>query len=1066
MARVHFRGSRLPSTVASLLCLATIACAAADAHPGSRARAVSGGADAGLPMPALLAVHIPAEQLEAGPSFDFVEQASVEAVGAVSATQRLDFQISTDGVQVEPSEGESWRSTLELVGVGRGHAVATPAPAAQPTAHRNLLRFDRGPDLSEWYVNGPAGLEQGFVLTARPPGPADGAPDDRAADEALSMVLAVTGDLSPALSEGGEAVLLSDARRVRLRYSGLAAFDATGRPLDAWLEVEARQVRLRVRDRGAVYPVAIDPTLSTEVEVVASDDLATGDVFGASVAIDGLTMIVGAEAEETLARTAGAAYVMRFDAAADRWVQDAKLLPDDGGGGGSCELDADCPAFNTCVSGVCQWVCGFTGGPCPDTDYANDRFGRSVAIDGRRAVVGRVFADNHGPSSGTGYVFFDTGSGWVQEQGLSPRRDRNTIGRASSYYGTSSAIEGFFAVFGAPGHRHRDAATGAALRGSNAGAVYPWLATMNADGRATWTQELEMLPDADAGETRAAESDDFGTSVSMQGGTLVVGAPGDAHPPTPGLDAGSVYVYVRGGSSWALQAKLRADDVGPGMFFGQAVAIDGDTLAIGAPGVRAAYVFRRTGTTWTQEARLVPCDGDGGRGFGRSVALVGERLAVGAPGTTASGESAVYVYARADGMWADLQKGVPSTDMFFRFGEERGVAIDDGQNVLVGSGRADVGAATDAGAVMRFRPVQPLGSACARDADCAGMGCFGLGACVDGVCCSTDSCSECNSCDVPGLEGDCSADARRDGLACGDASDTECTDPDTCEAGACLPNDAASGAACGDQGVECLVDDACDGVGGCMDGGPSAAMTACGDDSDTACTAPDSCDGAGTCEANHAAVAAACGDTGIECLVDDGCDGAGLCADGGFEASGAACGDGSATECDGADTCDGAGACELNHAAAEAPCGDQGVECRADDACDGTGACEDRGTEPVGAACGDPSSSMCSESDSCDAAGDCSPNDEPAGTACGDVFGECDATNSCDGEGGCAPNPVPNGTSCSIGACFDGVCRGETFVHGSGACSASPGRRGGGAAAALGVLATLGLRRRRVRGAS
>ena len=84
------------------------------------------------------------------------------------------------------------------------------------------------------------------------------------------------------------------------------------------------------------------------------------------------------------------------------------------------------------------------------------------------------------------------------------------------------------------------------------------------------------------------------------------------------------------------------------------------------------------------------------------------------------------------------------------------------------------------------------------------------------------------------------------------------------------------GSACGDQGIDCLVNDACDGVGACTDNGFEAAATACGDPSNTACDDPDSCDGAGTCNANFETVGFACPD-GDLCNGDELCNGAGSC---------------------------------------------------------------------------------------------------------------------------------------------------------------------------------------------
>src|SRR5215813_12428112 len=100
----------------------------------------------------------------------------------------------------------------------------------------------------------------------------------------------------------------------------------------------------------------------------------------------------------------------------------------------------------------------------------------------------------------------------------------------------------------------------------------------------------------------AAEGDNFGASVSIDGDTAVIGAPND--DTDAGIDAGSAYVFVRSGTSWSLQAKLTGSLAQAGDIFGSAVGISGDTVVVGAPsavsGSGIAYVFVRSGTSWSQ----------------------------------------------------------------------------------------------------------------------------------------------------------------------------------------------------------------------------------------------------------------------------------------------------------------------------------------------------------------------------------------------------------------------------------------------------------------------------------
>lgn len=116
----------------------------------------------------------------------------------------------------------------------------------------------------------------------------------------------------------------------------------------------------------------------------------------------------------------------------------------------------------------------------------------------------------------------------------------------------------------------------------------------------------------------------------------------------------------------------------------------------------------------------------------------------------------------------------------------------------------------------------------------------------------------------------------------------------------------------------------------------------CGSQELSTCTARDACVD-GICQPNHQKAGTPCGDQGHACRLDDECDGQGHCVDNGLRPVGAPCGDSTSSECDAADTCNAQGECDDNHAELDAPCGDQGVMCRYDDVCDGNGTCIDLG---------------------------------------------------------------------------------------------------------------------------
>ena len=207
------------------------------------------------------------------------------------------------------------------------------------------------------------------------------------------------------------------------------------------------------------------------------------------------------------------------------------------------------------------------------------------------------------------------------------------------------------------------------------------------DGTA-WSQQAYLKA------SNTGENDNFGFAVAISGDTIAVGAYGEASSAT-GIDgdqndnmaifSGAVYVFVRDGTSWTQQAYLKASNAETGDVFGYSVAIDVDTLVVGAmredsaaTGINgnqndnsasnagAAYVFVRDGTTWTQQAYLKASNAEDLDSFGGAVAISGDTVVVGAvlegsgaPGidadqqdNSAYGAGAVYVFTRSGTSWS------------------------------------------------------------------------------------------------------------------------------------------------------------------------------------------------------------------------------------------------------------------------------------------------------------------------------------------------------------------------------------------------------------------------------
>jgi len=161
--------------------------------------------------------------------------------------------------------------------------------------------------------------------------------------------------------------------------------------------------------------------------------------------------------------------------------------------------------------------------------------------------------------------------------------------------------------------------------------------------------------------------------------------------------------------------------------------------------------------------------------------------------------------------------------------------------------------------------------------------------------------------------------------------DWECDDgdpcmDDVCDGGVCWNPPLPFGASCGDASdTDCDNPDTCDGNGVCHSN-LEASGTACGDLTDSVCDNPDSCNGAGVCLPNYEPVTTMCRPPAGECDMTEFCDGSGSCPADAFKPASTACGDATNTTCNGADTCDGDGSCRDNFAPDGTTCDDGFVE--------------------------------------------------------------------------------------------------------------------------------------------
>ena len=206
--------------------------------------------------------------------------------------------------------------------------------------------------------------------------------------------------------------------------------------------------------------------------------------------------------------------------------------------------------------------------------YVNDEFGYSVAIDGDTIVVGARYDDDKGAFSGSAYVFAKPAGGWATATQTAKLTAAG--GSALDLFGYSVAVDGDTIVVGALGF------DGVFTLDSGAAYVFE----KPSGGWATGTQTAKLTAVGAAGD------DVFGEAVAISGDTIVVGVAGDDDG---GSGSGSAIVFTKPASGWATMTssiKLTAKDAAIGDAFGDAVAVEGDTIVVGARETMTARLRR------------------------------------------------------------------------------------------------------------------------------------------------------------------------------------------------------------------------------------------------------------------------------------------------------------------------------------------------------------------------------------------------------------------------------------------------------------------------------------------
>jgi hypothetical protein len=449
--------------------------------------------------------------------------------------------------------------------------------------------------------------------------------------EATSLALEEAEAEANAATEAYEVELA--AAEARLEAARLAIEEAEAEANAAVLALEAEMGRKAAAEAleaelaaAAAAAEAEDDFLgrAKEVKIYPWGYINKDPLFGRSVSIsgDGNTTIVSGDGS---GQGIGAAWI--FARSGDSWLQDFKLDPSDGyrlgGFGHSVAISED---GNTIIVGASSQGGGVGKSsayifirnhniwtqqakiPHPKPSDHAMYFGWSVSIsgDGNTVIVGAPSAYNGG-GAGSAYIFTRSGDSWSQQ-----RRIQASDAQPLDRFGESVSIsgDGKTVIVGA-----------VPVHGGGAGSAY--IFTRSGD---SWSQQRRIQA------SDAQPLDRFGYSVAISGDGNTVIVSSRHNPPPRGPPA--AYIFTRSGDSWLERAKLQDTSTKAQSYFGDSVSIssDGNTAIVGAPGdtndaagrVGATYIYTRSDDSWPQRAKIGASDTGGLEQFGQSVSISGD----------------------------------------------------------------------------------------------------------------------------------------------------------------------------------------------------------------------------------------------------------------------------------------------------------------------------------------------------------------------------------------------------------------------------------------------------------
>jgi hypothetical protein len=630
-------------------------------------------------------------------------------------------------VAYHPHETDpSRRVELATVAWGRGSHLK-PVGAGHVWAEGTHFE-SRRPGLHEWVEATAEQVEHGYTLFRSPEG-----------EGPVTIEIEVTGGVPEALLDGAQIPFGRGSRT--LRWEGLLAWDAQGVELPSRVDVRGQRLRVEVDDRGATWPITVDPTLL--VGSINDSPFPLSALYGFALDADGDQVVAGAPGGDGKARVVNAhgeetnlivapegshAALGTAVAIDGQWV--AVGSPDgeiqiysnyDGGWalkdtltdttgillGSSLALSEDILFAGTPNAGA--------GGVRVYTPYSNSNVDDWVkAADPVVSVVppgllltarlGEAIAASHGwlvagaPGDNKAVVFRQnavSGQTFTETARLAPS--------SAAGFGSAVAVWGDRVAVGAP----------------QANKVYVYENTHIDTGG---TADIFTLLTSSLGLASPFSTEGFGTSVAILGDTLAV-----TDRPTDTTDCPSdpsactslyLFEYVSG-TTWELR-DLRTLDVGG--LYEVPVALTETTVAVGLAETGEVKGWSRQGEQleeliWTTTVR---------DGFGQAVAIDADLLAVGAPSDRNLGSlftGSVSVFARGKSGWSLTDVVYGAND-----GEEFGAAVDlAGPNLAIGApeyssgtGRGEIYLLEGDGGVLEKRDLAPETSGTIRCASVSG----------------------------------------------------------------------------------------------------------------------------------------------------------------------------------------------------------------------------------------------------------------------------------------------------------------------------------------------------------